>query len=392
MAILGKPLDKMTEADVQTFAENGVSESRTLDYKLALPGGGDSDKKEFLADVTALANADGGHILFGIAEAGGIPESVPGIESDDVDAEILRLDGSIRSGVDPRIPNVGLKAVALENGRHVVVLEVPPSFARPHMVTFKGTNRFYLRHMAGKAPMTVDEIRTAFSLSDSVIDRVRRFRSERLEAIRKGQAPFSISASPRAVLHLLPLAMNDPAHRFDVVGDPNRGYLAPFGYLDGNFRVNFDGFASYWPPNDQATSGYTQIYHNGAIEAVTAMPFDMMPGASRWFHPNLFEAELQKKAADYLSRQRDLGVQTPILAGVSLLNVSRYRISDSYARSFEPEPFDRADLVVPEVVIDDYSIDPMQVLRPAVDALWNAGGREGSPNYSEDGTWSKPRR
>lgn len=141
MAVLGKTLDALTEADV----ENGVSEGRTLDYKRPLLGG----KKKFHADVAALTNAAGGHILYGVEEAGGGAVDVPDVEAADVDTEILRLDGSIRSGVEPRMPNVGLRAVGLAKGRHVVVLEVPQSFARPHMVTFKGTNRFYLRHTSG---------------------------------------------------------------------------------------------------------------------------------------------------------------------------------------------------------------------------------------------------
>ena len=395
MAVLGKPLDALTEADVQAYVENGVSEGRTLDYKRTLPGGKDAEKKEFLADVTALANAAGGHILYGVEEAGGVAVDVPGVEASDVDAEILRLDGSIRSGVEPRIPNVALRAVELANGRHVVVLDVPQSFARPHMVTFKGTNRFYLRHTAGKAPMTVDEIRTAFSLADSVIDRVRRFRLQRLDAIKGRHAPFPMAGAPYVVLHLLPLAMMDPAHRFDVTSETP--YLPPLGYSGGDFRINFDGFASFRASSEGACRAYTQVYHSGAVEAVSTAPFGAtqvppMSGAGPLeevglIAPYRIEAELHDKATHYLRRQRELGVQVPVLAGLSLIGVRGYQLRTASAMTFDPTPIDRDDLITAEVLIDSYDVPLMRALRPAVDAIYNAGGERGSRSYDADGTW-----
>ena len=38
------------------------------------------------------------------------------------------------------------------------------------------------------------------------------------------------------------------------------------------------------------------------------------------------------------------------------------------------QPFDRADLILPEVLIDDFEMDMKVGLRDALDALWQAGG------------------
>src|SRR5690606_9209701 len=71
MAFRGKPIDALTEADLRELVD-GVSEGRTLDYKVKLPERKSRDEtKEFLADVTGFANADGGHLLFGVDEAEG---------------------------------------------------------------------------------------------------------------------------------------------------------------------------------------------------------------------------------------------------------------------------------------------------------------------------------
>jgi predicted HTH transcriptional regulator len=59
-------------ADIQRLITNAVPESRTLEYKQTLKIGSDGDKKEFLADVSAFANTDGGDIIYGLSADKGI--------------------------------------------------------------------------------------------------------------------------------------------------------------------------------------------------------------------------------------------------------------------------------------------------------------------------------
>ena len=102
MAFEGKTLESIEAADILALHENAVAEGKTLEYKRDLPGGVDEQKREFLADVSSLANAAGGHLVFGIEESEGVPASVPGIEGIDPDAETLRLENIIRDGISPR--------------------------------------------------------------------------------------------------------------------------------------------------------------------------------------------------------------------------------------------------------------------------------------------------
>jgi predicted HTH transcriptional regulator len=73
MFMFSKPLDEIIEADLQRRIDDHVEENRQLEYKRALPGTSDADKKEFVRDVVSFANGAGGHIIFGIAESNGIP-------------------------------------------------------------------------------------------------------------------------------------------------------------------------------------------------------------------------------------------------------------------------------------------------------------------------------
>ena len=73
---LNKPLDEITEADLQYYIDEEIVETKTIEYKEKLPGKIDKDKnkkedknkdkKEFLGDVSSFANAAGGHIIYGI--------------------------------------------------------------------------------------------------------------------------------------------------------------------------------------------------------------------------------------------------------------------------------------------------------------------------------------
>ena len=100
--MIDQPIDAIDEATLQRLVDNQVAEGRDLEFKRELPGGGDEASREFLADVTAFANAQGGDIVYGLDEANGAATSLPGVEVDDPDAAILRLEGKLQTGVDPR--------------------------------------------------------------------------------------------------------------------------------------------------------------------------------------------------------------------------------------------------------------------------------------------------
>ena len=108
--MINKPFDQIDKDEIVNLISNEVREGRMLDYKETLPGNSDSDKMEFLADVSSFANAAGGCILYGVRERRdedgkptGMPESADGLEAVNVDSEILRLESSIRTGLDPRV-------------------------------------------------------------------------------------------------------------------------------------------------------------------------------------------------------------------------------------------------------------------------------------------------
>lgn len=92
----------------------------------------------------------------------------------------------------------------------------------------------------------------------------------------------------------------------------------------------------------------------------------------------------------HLALQENLGVDPPVLVMLSLLGVRGYRMTAS-APDFDADAaIHRDDLMVPEILFEEYEGDPLQVanrMRPAFDAVWNACGYPRSPNYDENGQW-----
>jgi predicted HTH transcriptional regulator len=170
--MLVKRLHELTIEDVKGLT--GVAESVHLDFKSAVVGTADRDKREFLADVTAFANAAGGDLIFGATTLDGVAAEIRGVELDDPDREKLRLGDLIRSGAEPRLSHFDIVWLPMVENRGVLVLRIPRSWIAPHRVTLQGHDKFYIRNSAGKHPMNVDELRRAFTLAEGVADRVRR--------------------------------------------------------------------------------------------------------------------------------------------------------------------------------------------------------------------------
>src|SRR5437016_2544177 len=102
MSITNVDFDRISEANLQSLVENRVAEGIVLDYKRELYGASDSDKREFLKDVSSFANTATGHIIIGIEEEDGLPTKVTGIDGD-LDAEMQRLESLLRDRMEPRI-------------------------------------------------------------------------------------------------------------------------------------------------------------------------------------------------------------------------------------------------------------------------------------------------
>lgn len=192
----------LTEETLRQFLSLGIPEGLYLDYKEALSGTTEKEaKREFLKDVTAFANAAGGQLFLGVKEPSegvSIDAQLVGLIDGDMIAQDLERLAS--TSIDPRIPGLRVVRVQLANGRTCVIVHIPPSLGRPHMVSYAGHRSFYVRHSESSFPMTTHEVREAVLTSSSAEARARMFLDQRLQEVRETigdrQAALFLQAVP----------------------------------------------------------------------------------------------------------------------------------------------------------------------------------------------------
>ena len=265
--MLDKPIDDITADDIQHLVDEGTPEKRTLEFKTELPGTKDSEKKEFLADVSSFANAAGGDLIFGVATTDGRATAVPGVTAQNVEAELLRLDQMIRSGISPRIVGFQIYTVpGLGNGP-AIVIRIPRSWQGPHIVSYQQHFRFFSRNAAGKFPMDVSDIRAAVLNVGGTEERTRMFRTDRLARIAAAETPVHLNSTRLICVHSAPFMAFSGAGQVDLARAVNRTeLLEPFhagGWSAPTF--NIDGLYTHSPVHHESSTSYLQIFRNGTV-------------------------------------------------------------------------------------------------------------------------------
>ncbi|MDY6893683.1 MAG: ATP-binding protein, partial [Chloroflexota bacterium] len=373
--MINKSIDQITEQDLQALIDNSVLECKTIEYKESLPGNSDSDKKEFLADVSSFANTSGGDLIYGIVEdrSTGFP-ILKGLSIGNTDQEIARIDNIIRDGIEPRVL-FAIEPINLANSKIAIVVRVPKSWASPHRVIYKGHNKFYSRGTNGKYEMDVAELRTAFNLSETIVERIRNFRLDRISKIYANETPVPLDNNPKIVLHLIPIISFNPAQNYEIDKIASQGKKTMPMYCTGcNFRYNLDGFLTYSADRDQLSHSYVQLFRNGIIEAVEGSLLEPYEKDILLIPSIVYEKELTHAINSYISILRDLDIEPPVFVFLALLGVKGYSMAVPFHLRRNSQTIDRDILLLPEIVVDNYDVSSESILKPCFDSIWNACG------------------
>jgi len=418
--VIAKQLDQITEDDLQRLI--GVSEDRQLEFKENL-GRSDDEVKEFLKDVSAMANAIGGDVIYGVVEGvdgngNTVGQIIQGISGEDSDEAILRLDNLIRDCIKPRLIGVGIRPVQLSNTNTVFIVRVPRSWNSPHVVDRKGHWRFYYRDSAGTHPMDITELRHAITFADTLGQRLEEVRLDRLAKVA---GDTTLKRGPKIALHFQPLSSAQIDSQLDIATrriDSRKLMLIPFDGIESELRPNFDGvlaFNSYGPQ-----IGYLQVFRNGSIEAVdTNLLADERGG---YLPARAFEQKIINTTVRCLALINDLGNASPIRFHISLLGVKGYKVKvqtwaenvDMYWYNQQSDRFeiDRDDLLLPGLLFSEEDVALFsslaipgrgdatdgrygelfkhvgKLLHPLFNVVWNAAGFTGSLYYNSEGIWT----
>lgn len=392
--MINKPIDAIAKADVDVLIAEKVAERRTLEFKRALPGGTDADKREFLADVSSFANTSGGDLLFGVDAVDGVASEARGLTVANEDAERLRLESVIRDGLKPRVPPVHLRFIPGFADGPVLLIRIPRSSAAPHMVAFQGLSRFFARSSAGKWQLDVDELRSAFAAGTDLAERLRTWHRNRVAVVASDQGPAPLVAGSRLIMHLLPLSAFRDRVDLGVEALANQwNRFAPVAHGLVERRFNIDGILGTAGGEDKrpGTRSYCQVYRDGRVEAVlgdVVRPADNIAAiGSQWIERVLIQA-----CEEFRRGLAGLGVDLPVTLLASLVGArgAFLWVGNGRFDMTDVRPIDRDVLELPETTIDDANTPTDVVLKPVFDGLWNASGLAKSWHYAADGRW-KPK-
>lgn len=393
------PLQQIDSALLETLKADVVREGPQLDYKEALPGSTDDAKKDFLADVTAFANAAGGDLIYGVRERRdsdnrptGEIDAIVGLPDVNMDAQQLRLGNIIRDGVSPRMA-VNFHVIPRGSDPPCLLVRVPRTWSGLHMIIFGNWSRFYARTSAGNRQLDAQEIRTGFLAADTAHERVRRFRAERVTQVLALETPVPTIEGPKLILHALPFNSGDEvwARFITTTDDTSRlNTLPTLGGAANSWRFNVDGFVTYTMQQDRTRQSYTQLFRSGGIEALSGAVL-IWDRTRKGFYGWGLEDRVIQAFNRYQQLWRTLEVTPPLLVGLTLSGVRGWRVlAGDYSWGDDQDGFDRDIVMLPETTVLDFGIPADVLLRPLFDIVWNGGGWPRSPNYKDD-RWSRPR-
>jgi hypothetical protein len=109
-----------------------------------------------------------------------------------------------------------------------------------------------------------------------------------------------------------------------------------------------------------------------------------------WIEGNAAEAQIIDVVQNARYFRREMGLAGAVLLSVALVRVNGMKFGTERLTLQIGRTFDRDVVVLPDVLMED-DADVHSTLRVIFDALWQAAGSNGSPNYAEDGSYTQKR-
>ncbi len=313
------------------------------------------------------------------------PESIVGLRTTSLSAERERLESIIRDGIKP---NVRTRDIEVPGQGSVLLLRIGRSWIKPHMVTFKGTSRFYSRHSTGKYQLDVQEIGQAFAEQRSLGEQLRNWRAERTARFLSDEGPMHLDGPSRLLLHFVPasaLAGPQAMGLWSVPYDIRTTVRPSSLWSSTAFRYNADGFLVFSLKGKQNCGSYVQIFRNGCLEYGDGYILNVgnergRPGA---IPSKAFEQKLVETFSNGVSTLKRLGIYDPIYFSCTLVGVKNCALSRDGIAFYGDEVqhrFDRQVIQSPDLEIDRNEPAPYRnTLLSVVDSIWQANGYQETP-------------
>ena len=386
--MIPKALTQLQPADFDRLVADRVQEGNQLDFKQALVGGTDADKKKFAADVCAFANTRGGDIVIGIREARGVAVEVVPLGMDP-DQETLRLQNMIADSFDPRIVGVQIAPVAHGAG-HVLVVRVPQSVQGLHRS--KLDQHFHIRESRSNRHLDVASLITRVDMLRGQRDRRDEFFAQRYAAVLTNRTPVALRPGPKVMVHVIQAHAAFGAEMLHVSRASAASAMPVPTIVQGgvDFRMTFEGPMHHTTINDGMIRAFTLIHHVGVLEGAWRVA-DPREGRTEVVAEHVESQVLTYVRALVERAQSLLTMDVPLVVRVALVGAegavlvtSNRELRRHYEEDAPLSAIDRTALQLPDVLVNDWpAADLAELFRPAFDRLWQASGFLRSYQYRE---------
>ena len=380
MYILGIRADKLQDADIKRLVENQIQESSSLDYKKELAISKDKDKKEFLFDVSAMYNTDGGCLVFGIEEEKdqnnqntGKPKEITGIEIQNSDKLIQQIEDIVKNCTEPSINQLIINELEVE-GQTVLILGIPKGLGLPSMVTYNQTNKFYKRRNSGKYAVDVYELNNMFMQNQVLKEKASDFRKKRIKTVLNQESLPNLVVDNSFFVHIIPFSfLDNHIVDFSKAEKDNILDMRPIGTTGWDKMYNIDGYATFTTSSDrQQITSYNQIFRNGIYEAYTSELFFEDRNGNIAFNGKAMIEETLRTISEGLKVLNHMQFEPPFLVSFSFHNVlGKLLYNDA---SFYSRPFRQNEIIFPLILIPTYESDIYSLIKPNFDILWQSFG------------------
>jgi len=230
------------------------------------------------------------------------------------------------------------------------------------------------------------------SNNNQILERIRRFKEDRISKIFTNEIPFANYDNAKIVLQLIPVVsfINEPHFDLNRIDWTFNG-IKPIKsiYPTWDYVPDTDGRIAYNQSSDEnILISSVKIFNIGIIEAIDG--FLLRPHNNDLFiRPIDLECHLINSLREYLEILRNLEVGLPIYLYLNLLGINGYKmwIHPDFEGHFMARRINRDNLFLPEIRINNYNIDSARILRPCFNSIWKISGFQESYNYDRYGNW-----
>lgn len=389
---LGSKGEAMPVADrdwVEYLVRARVQESIHLDFKRELPNKREESRKELLKDVAALANTEGGRIVYGVVEGDdACAEAVAPITSEDRDDAQRRIDQSVADGIEPRLAGARVTTIPFDEG-YVLVVEVPAQYGGPFQTNFNNQRKFVYRQGTMNIEMNYVQLRDAFQLRGRAWQLANDWRASRMSQFSHSIRRRQLDHVAWLVLHVIPHQSLFNGQQLDL---PSIASEHP------RFLKSRDQFRSYTAEGLLYRDGqlgerpymYARILRSGMFEI--AWKGNKSSDASDLKILGHTSADtIRHFAASAATLLTDAGITGPAFIALNGVNIESHRLlyqgADFVQTTAEPWDSDM-DLPMLEVpAIAQLAASPDEWCRPLSDMLYQTFGVERCSSYTPEGKW-----